>query len=489
LFSSGAHLHDDIDGKFGILWKDLKSLEVGMQENLKLKEECDEKKMHLLSRCMACRKRSSEHTGGISKEELRLCEEVIAAYKKTLEVFKKYPKELLSIAVHNEIEERLKEIKHLRDRLNRATSEKSPPERFVSCPDGAEEKKLYSQTHVPEMTVVEKELQDCEEFMAKMKVLESDFLAKTSGCCEETAGNEDSMEEVDGVKLSHDERMRFRTNLRSVKCGLEELSEYFEQLNTLARSLNEQKERVKKLKESCEVGWLAVTGNLQHLVREKDREIKELKEKLRLQNLNVTTVGREETAPKRLLRSSLFRGGDLTTDITSVKKEVNRVKKNFEKITSPPCSQPVADNPEGGRNSDLFVPGSHTLPRLFSIVEDELPVPERVSEPITAENLLEKFKPSFLKHVDAEAIASRLQNEKVISEGVQKGIEGAKDRENAAILLYRHLHTQATFCTLTTFTIVVKGMEGYQQMISIGVRIQTTLEENEMLCNCSLHKN
>ena len=103
-------------------------------------------------------------------------------------------------------------------------------------------------------------------------------------------------------------------------------------------------------------------------------------------------------------------------------------------------------------------------------------------------DILEKFKPSFLKHVDAEAIASRLQNEKVIPEGVQKGIEGAKDRENAAIVLYQHLHSQATFCTLTTFTIVVKGMEGYQQMISIGVRIQTTLEENEMLCNCSLHK-
>ena len=117
-----------------------------------------------------------------------------------------------------------------------------------------------------------------------------------------------------------------------MKCGLEALSEYFEQLDTLARSLYEQKERVEKLKESCEAGWLAVTGNLQQRVREQDREIKELREELRLQNLKVTTVGREETAPKRLLRSSLFRGEDLTTDITSVKKEVNRVKKNFEKV-------------------------------------------------------------------------------------------------------------------------------------------------------------
>ena len=35
---------------------------------------------------------------------------------------------------------------------------------------------------------------------------------QTPGCCEETAGNEDSIEEVDGVKLSHDGRMRFRVS-------------------------------------------------------------------------------------------------------------------------------------------------------------------------------------------------------------------------------------------------------------------------------------
>ena len=43
--------------------------------------QCDEKKMHLLSRCMACRKHSSEHTGGISKEELRLCVSVFIWYE------------------------------------------------------------------------------------------------------------------------------------------------------------------------------------------------------------------------------------------------------------------------------------------------------------------------------------------------------------------------------------------------------------------------
>ena len=99
-----------------------------------------------------------------------------------------------------------------------------------------------------------------------------------------------------------------------------------------------------------------------------------------------------------------------------------------------------------------------------------------------------RFGDSFPKDVDAKAIATKLFNKYIIPDTLKNRIDKELSDEDATLNLYQHLKKQSTFCCLTTVTIVMKGMNGYQRMIEMGNRMEKRLVEVEKFCKCKKHR-
>ena len=101
---------------------------------------------------------------------------------------------------------------------------------------------------------------------------------------------------------------------------------------------------------------------------------------------------------------------------------------------------------------------------------------------------MERFGDSFPKDVDAKAIALKLFNKDIIPDTLKNKIDKEPSDQDASLNLYQHLKKQSTFCCLTTVTIVMKGMIGYQRMIEMGSRMEKCLVEVEAICKCKKHR-
>ena len=101
---------------------------------------------------------------------------------------------------------------------------------------------------------------------------------------------------------------------------------------------------------------------------------------------------------------------------------------------------------------------------------------------------MERFGDSFPKSVDAKAIATKLFNKDIIPDTLKNKIDKEFSDQDASLNLYHHLKNQATFCCLTTVTIVMKGMSGYQRMKEMGDRMEKCLVEVKEFCKCKKHR-
>ena len=91
--------------------------------------------------------------------------------------------------------------------------------------------------------------------------------------------------------------------------------------------------------------------------------------------------------------------------------------------------------------------------------------------------ILNEVREEFLRHMDAKAIASKLQGEDIIPEKVQTEIKDSKSLGEANNALLVHLKNQAIPEDLLRLCVIMKESKGYRKMQKFGEELQARLEE------------
>jgi hypothetical protein len=389
--------------------------------------------------------------GTSHKQLTEVTKDTVEEYRRTFEVFVKYPRQMLTHSVHTAISKRSSEVKDLQ-----------------SCLDGLMDGK--TKRVLPRAKKkIECIREECDAFEKEMVELEEQH--KTFFQPQDAANCSTEGEEENPSKLPIAVR-----ELIQVKRDLKTLTHYFKCLGSLAKRLEDQEDRMQDLSKDCEE-WIEI--------------VKDQKEALIASQQRISTVASEERSRSM---HAVARSPGLAEDIDGVAFAVDCVTSSINlNISDEHLLNACSEEQSHGR-SEMVLAKSVPVPEHDQPSEKpkkevpDLKLPERDSGTGSAKETLELFNSPFFEKVQAIGIFRVLYQNEVIPESVKTKIEKSDSNEEANHLLYNHLKPQATFCDLTTMATTMSNAEGFAQMRNFGNDFETVLKSQDRRCTCEKHK-